>query len=109
MQEAKRISKNKSVGTLEMKPTIVNREICTSYLVEKVFPAIRSKFLGQRYITVLVQQDNARPHIYPEDPNIIAAGLSQNYSSAIKMVCKHPNSPDFNVLHLSFYNSIQSL
>lgn len=109
LQAAKRNSKNRPAGTMEMKPLTVTREVYTSYLVEKVFPAIRSKFPVQRNVPILVQQDNARPHINPDDPYVINAGLPYNNSSHIRMVSQPANSPDFNVLDLGFFNSIQSL
>ncbi len=109
MEAAQRNSKNRPAGTLEMKAIKVTREVYTSYLVEKVFPAIRNKFPVQRNVPIFLQQDNARPHIDPHDPNIVNEGLPSNSSSPIKILCQPANSPDFNVLDLGFFNSIQSL
>lgn len=75
LQEAKSLSKNRHAGTLEMKTVTATREVYTSYLKEKLFPSIRSKFPIQRYTPVSVQQDNNRSHISPENIHIIAAGL----------------------------------
>ncbi len=56
---------------------------------------------------IFIQQDNARPHVTPNDPEVVAAGLSGGWH--IKMRCQPPNSPDTNILDLGFFNSIQSL
>lgn len=47
-KEAKRNSKLLSVGMLETKPIVLNCELCTSYLLEKGFHGISSKFSVQR-------------------------------------------------------------
>ena len=109
MEAAVRSSKNRPAGTMEMKPINVTRDVYTEYLVDKVFPAIRSKFPAKRNTPILLQQDNARPHIHPNDPYIEAAGKSEGRSSDISIICQPPNSPDFNVLDLGFFNSIQSI
>lgn len=55
MQEAKRSSKNRPYGKLEMKIVTVTREVNTLYLREKIFPAIRFKLKIQIYTLVLVR------------------------------------------------------
>lgn len=44
MEAAQRSSKNRPSGTMEMKAVKVTREVYSSFLVNKVFPAIRAKF-----------------------------------------------------------------
>ena len=45
---AKRNSVNRVVGTLETKPlTSIRREVMRSYLIEKVLPAIKAKWLRE--------------------------------------------------------------
>ena len=104
---AQRNSRNRMAGTVELKPLNVTKEVYTDYLINKVFPAVRSKFPFKRYTTVSIQQDNARPHINPNDSAILEANKYDTHS--IKIVCQPPNSPDFNVLDLGFFNAIQSL
>ncbi|ETO76636.1 hypothetical protein F444_07974 [Phytophthora nicotianae P1976] len=53
------------------------------------------------------EQDNAKPHISPFDPDILAAGLEGGWS--IRLIFQPPNSPDLNVLDLGLFASIQSL
>lgn len=84
-EAAQRSSRNRPAGTLEMKAIKVTREIYKSYLLEQVFPAIRSKFPAQRNVPILVQQDNARPHIAPHDSNIVNAGFSSKSSFQLKL------------------------
>nr|CCA19012.1 mariner transposase putative [Albugo laibachii Nc14] len=53
------------------------------------------------------KEDNAKPHLPPNDPDIVAAGTDGGWN--IRLQCQPPNSPDFNVLYLGFFNSIQAL
>lgn len=55
LQEAKRSSKNRPYGKLEMKIVTVTREVYTLYLRENIFPAIRFKLPIQIYTLVLVR------------------------------------------------------
>lgn len=89
-----------------MKPLTVTRDVYTDSLVKKVFPAIRKYFPFQRRKQVLVQQDNARPHVRSNDPTVLRASRIGN--KKIMMVNQPPNSPDSNVLDLGVFNSLQS-
>ena len=104
--KAQRSSKNRKAGTIEIKPLNVTREVYSEYLLEKVFPAIRSKFPFQRHSPVYIQQDNARPHISPHDPQLLHE--SSRGHQPIRILCQPPNSPDLNVLDLGIFNSLQS-
>ena len=67
----------------------------TNILVKKVIPAIKEKWpAGSK--RCIIQQDNTNPHTTRED---IPMELSN----------QPPNSPDFNILDLGFFNSIQDL
>jgi hypothetical protein len=77
-EAAKRSSRNRSAGTL-----------------------VRSNR------NIKIQQDNARPHIKPTDPDFVAAVARSNFN--IQLLCQPANSPDMNVLDLGYFNSIQSL
>lgn len=104
---AKRNSKNRPAGTIEVKPITVTRDVYREYLENKVFPAIRSKFPFQRHTRVRLQQDNAKPHISENDDSILHQSFVN--SQRISILCQPANSPDLNILDLSFFNAIQSV
>jgi hypothetical protein len=78
------------------------------YMLNKVIPAILDKWpdedLGR---TIWIQQDNARPHILPNDPDFLKAVKQTDLD--IRLMQQLPNSPDINVLDLCFFRSLQSL
>jgi len=78
----------------------------TKILVEKVIPAMKKKWPA-RCKRCIIQQDNAKPHTSSAD-GAIAYALQH---SGIDMMLSNqpPNSPDFNVNDLRFFNAIQSL
>ena len=57
--------------------------------------------------TIYIQQDNAKPHILPDDQEFLAAVAKTRLD--IRLVQQPANSPDLNVLDLGFFNSLQSL
>ncbi|XP_013658179.1 uncharacterized protein LOC106362896 [Brassica napus] len=65
MQPAKRRSKNRDAGTLELKAsTSVKREDIRACLIEKVIPVIHERWpVEDRGKTIFIQQDNARTHV----------------------------------------------
>jgi hypothetical protein len=100
-------SKNREKGTLEVKPVKVTRDVMRNYLCELVVPAIQDKWPDEDVgRTIYVQQDNARPHILPNDEGFRQAVALTDLD--IKLVQQPPNSPDVNVLDLSFFSSLQS-
>jgi hypothetical protein len=80
-----------------------------SYLISKVLPAIKAKWLrednGNR--TIWIQQDNARIHV-PVDDIQFAISAAQTGLN-IRLINQPPNSPDVNCLDLGFFASLQSL
>lgn len=104
---AQRNSVNRPAGTPELKPLTVTREVYKSFLMHKVFPAIRQKFPVTHSNNVVIQQDNAKPHVSVNDPDILEAGSKQSWN--IVLQSQPANSPDFNILDLGFFNSIQNL
>lgn len=108
-QEAQRRSRNREAGTVEMKAiTSVKRETIKKFLVEKVVPAIQEKWpRSECEETIYIQQDNARTHVPPTDPDFVAAASQSRLD--IRLTCQPPNSPDFNILDLGFFRAIQSL
>lgn len=108
-EPAQRNSKNRAKGTLITKniESITARE-CKTMILENVIPAIKSKFpTSYKHKPIYVQQDNAKPHSSIDDDDIVAEGSRDGWS--IRLTSQPPNSPDFNVLDLGFFNSIQSL
>lgn len=105
MVPALRGSKHRPAGTLELKPVEVNKETYRAMLVNHVLPAIKSVWPGGR--EVVIQQDNAKPHISPDDPDFVRAATVDGWS--ISLDCQPAQSPDFNVLDLGFFHSIQTL
>ncbi|KAH9138153.1 hypothetical protein AeRB84_017485 [Aphanomyces euteiches] len=107
---AKRNSRNRVAGSPVLSTLTVTRDLYRKYLVEKVFPAIKSKWtwLDEDAVNdVFLQQDNARPHVRVDDPVITAAGESDGWS--IKIINQPPKSPDLNALDLGFFNAIQAI
>ncbi|XP_025876903.2 uncharacterized protein [Oryza sativa Japonica Group] len=106
---AKRSSVNRPAGTIEMKPIeSITKEVIRSFMIEKVLPAVRAKWPREDAgKPIYIQQDNARPHIAPDDRMFCEAAKQDGFN--IKLVCQPANSPDLNVLDLGFFNSIQSI
>ncbi|KAF0767358.1 hypothetical protein AaE_002856, partial [Aphanomyces astaci] len=74
-------------------------------IIDKVIPAILERFPPRTLARgVVIQQDNASPHRCVTTEVLAQRGLEK-----IRVENQPPNSPDFNVLDLGFFNSIQSL
>ena len=105
---AQRRSQNREKGTLETKNLVVTREVMREYFIEKLLPAIEllwpQEDVGK---TIFIQQDNAKPHLLPNDPAFAEAVANSRFK--IKLIQQPANSPDLNVLDLGFFRSIQSL
>ncbi|ETV70159.1 hypothetical protein H257_14324 [Aphanomyces astaci] len=56
-----------------MKPVSVTREVYMTMLLDNVIPAIKAKWPQGETKGVIIQQDNAKPHVPPSDPRIVAA------------------------------------
>ena len=105
--EAQRTSANRPAGTLITKAlTSVTTDVYRKWLIEWLLPAIKEKFPPSNRV-IKIQQDNARPHIQPQDSMFLQA--AQRLGLNVELVCQPPNSPDLNVLDLGYFNSIQSL
>ncbi|VFQ93768.1 unnamed protein product [Cuscuta campestris] len=106
-QEAQRSSKNRPAGTLETKaePT-VNRDVMKRMLLTNLIPAIKQKWPGSSR-DIIIQQDNAKPHVDGNDPEIVAAAQEGDWNIQLKF--QPPNSPDLNVHDLGFFRSIDSV
>lgn len=105
--EAQRNSCNRPAGTIETKPLNVKGDVFQDYLITKVIPAIKEKWIGRRSSSILIQQDNASPHNNATTDTINATGRSGGWN--IRMSNQPANSPDLNILDLGFFRAIQSL
>ncbi|XP_074291131.1 uncharacterized protein LOC141617897 [Silene latifolia] len=107
-EPAKRRSKNRAAGTLETKSIAsINKQVIKEMLIEKILPAITSKWPALLSKNIIIQQDNARPHLKSNDPDFLNAAQATGYN--ISLTQQPPNSPDLNILDLGFFRSIQSL
>ncbi|XP_057789696.1 uncharacterized protein LOC131006537 [Salvia miltiorrhiza] len=86
-EAAKRNSKNRSKGTMEVKP----------------IPNITKNIMME----CMNAKDNAKPHIKPDDPEFLAVANLDGFN--FQLVCQPANSPDTNVNDLGFFRAIQTL
>ncbi|XP_074310262.1 uncharacterized protein LOC141646106 [Silene latifolia] len=105
---AKRKSKNRTAGTLETKNIeSITKKVTKEMLISNVLPAIKAKWQDNTSKNVLIQQDNARPHITNMDEDFTRHANEDGWN--IQLTCQPPNSPDLNVLDLGFFRAIQAL
>ncbi|XP_057519712.1 uncharacterized protein LOC130800272 [Amaranthus tricolor] len=105
---AQRDSKNRPRGSIEIKPTeSVNQEVYRSMLIQQLIPTILRKWPSEGPSIIFIQQDNARVHITNDDP--IWQQHNRQGGLTFILTQQPPNSPDCNILDLSFFRSIQSL
>nr|XP_045083444.1 uncharacterized protein LOC123493618 [Aegilops tauschii subsp. strangulata] len=106
--EAQRTSHNRDRGTIELRPVKVTRHVCRDYLINKVIPAIQDKWPdGDEDTMIFIQQDNATPHVLPNDVGFLEAVAQTDLD--IRLLQQPPNNPELNVLDLCFHCSLQSL
>lgn len=108
-EPAKRSSKNRLKGTMGTTgiPN-VNRIEIQKMLFQNVISAIKYKWIKQRGLSnIIVQQDNARPHMAKHNLELLSDCQDGGWNICFR--CQPPYSPDFNVLNLGFFNSIQAL
>ncbi|KAI3940898.1 hypothetical protein MKW98_008270, partial [Papaver atlanticum] len=107
-EAAKRNIKNRAAGTMETKAMkFVTKEIIRNYMINELLLAIVEKWPFTTYKTVIVQQDNARPHVHENDEKFMQAVRSHGVD--IRLLSQPPNSPDLNVLDLGFFRAITAL
>jgi hypothetical protein len=105
-EAAKRNSVNRPRGALVTKSIPVNKETYLEYLRDELLPDIILKFPDLE-VPIIVQQDNAGPHVEENQEDFVNDAAVNGITISLR--CQPPNSPDFNVLDLGFFNSIQSL
>jgi hypothetical protein len=96
-------------GDMVMKPIQnITREVIRDFMINQVLPAIRAKWPREDVGNpIYIQQDNAPSHIKLDDPLFCDAARQDGFD--IRLICQPPNSPDFNILDLRFFQSIQSI
>jgi len=83
----------------------VNKDISRSFLITKVIPAIRRVWPREDAgKTILIQQDNARTCVAPNDLVFLEAVAQTGLN--IRIMNQPPNSPNMNVLDLGFFASL---
>ena len=109
-EPAKRSSKNRPAGAMETKPCAVDKAEYRRMMLENVLPSIWSKWprSGRSQGIVYIQQDNAKPHISPNDEQFNMETLKDT-GSDIRLTCQPPSSPDLNALDLGFFRASQTL
>ena len=85
----------------------MTEDVIRSCIIEKVLPAIRAKWPHDTKDVIFIQQDNAKPHIDPNDPEFLEVASSDGFN--INLSCQLPNSPELNVLDLGLFRPVQSL
>ncbi|KAL6563295.1 hypothetical protein OROHE_005882 [Orobanche hederae] len=107
-EAAVRASKNRPAGTIQLKPILsVTRDVVKEMMIKQVLPAIKAKCPPTSPKRIIIQQDNAKPHLHVNDLDFIAAATQDGWD--IQLRCQPPNSPDLNVLDLGFFRAIDSL
>ncbi|CAH9116606.1 unnamed protein product [Cuscuta europaea] len=105
---AKRSSKNRPAGTLETKASVsITRLVIKEMILNELLPAIKQTWPDADNRRVIIQQDNARPHIDINDPDFVREGTKDGWN--IQSTCQPPNSPDLNVLDLGFFRTIDAI
>ncbi|XP_066384659.1 uncharacterized protein [Miscanthus floridulus] len=90
-------------GDLVMKPmTSITRDVIRDFMINQVLPAIRAKWLREDVgKPIFIQQDNAPSHLKLDDSLFCEAVKQEGFD--IRLICQPPNSPDFNILDLGFF------
>jgi hypothetical protein len=102
---AKRGSKNRDAGTEFLRPKVVDGEAWRDMMLQNVIPAVKACF-GHAKRSVVLQIDGAKPHIKGSIQAAIAAACKSGGFN-INLRQQPANSPDFNVLDLGFFSSLQ--
>ena len=103
---AKRSSKNRAAGTMEVKCVNVTKARYREMLISDLLPAIREKWPTGNQYPIKLQHDNSRAHISHNDPIFMAESMRDGYVITIEP--QSPNSPDTNTLDLGLFRAIQS-
>jgi hypothetical protein len=112
-----RNSRHRPVGTLEWKSLSLVKVVYGGFLFNKVVPSSILRLWPQDNRCIQIQQDNATPHLSPEEfqakwlelkndlQNTHGGGLDWDF----ELYCQPTKSPDMNVNNLCFFASLQVL
>ncbi|XP_074347665.1 uncharacterized protein LOC141686536 [Apium graveolens] len=107
-EPAARASKNRARGVIEVKPIeSITKIVIKQCLIEKIILAIKAKWPSDFNEHIVIQQDNARPHIGDNDQDFIKVAKDGEFY--ITLANQPPNSPDLNINDLGFFRIIQGL
>ena len=106
LEPAQRASRNRPRGTLVVKNVTVDAQAYFDMLCDNVLPAIHQKFPNLE-AKILIQQDNAGPHLDPLDATWREAVGSSGVD--IELYNQPANSPDLNINDLGFFRAIESI
>lgn len=105
---AVRTTANQTAGDIIIKPAkSVTKDAIREKIVNCLIPAIKAKWPSWATKCIFIQQDNARPHISPNDPAFLAVANSDGFN--IQLTYQPAQSPELNCLDLGFFNAIQSI
>lgn len=105
--EQAKSSINRQAGTLKAK-LITSIGVIQEFMIENVLPAIQANWPCEDVNDpIYIQQDNAPSHLELDDPLFVEAAKQGGFD--IWLICQPPNSPEFNILDLSFFRAIQSI
>lgn len=105
---AARGSRYRPRGTIEIKPVDVNRNVYFDMLISEFIPSVLTKHpnISNLESPITAQQDNAKPHIFPDDVDFVSACEDQGL--LLRMVNQPPNSPDFNINDLGLFRALDA-
>ncbi|KAK9668321.1 hypothetical protein RND81_13G051400 [Saponaria officinalis] len=105
---AQRASKNRPRGVLETKAIEkITKQVTRECLITKVIPAIKEKWPANGSNYIIIQQDNAKPHISNDDHEFQNAANSDGFH--IQLQNQPSMSPYLNINDLGFFRIIQKL
>ncbi|KAK9668941.1 hypothetical protein RND81_13G097300 [Saponaria officinalis] len=82
----------------------ITKQVTKECIIEQVIPAIKSKWPEGASKHILIQQDNARPHIKNNDPDFMAVANTDGFK--IELIFQPPNSPDLNYNDLGYFRAL---
>ncbi|XP_057811565.1 uncharacterized protein LOC131025793 [Salvia miltiorrhiza] len=95
-------------GTLETKPVqSITQQVTRQMFINKIIPAVMTKWPRNASKLIFIQQDNAKPHITDSDLEFRQAATQNGFD--IRLIQQPPNSPDTNVNDLGWFRAIQSI
>ncbi|XP_074347326.1 uncharacterized protein LOC141686174 [Apium graveolens] len=107
-EPAVRASKNRAWGVIQMKPIeSITKTVIKACLLEKIIPSIMAEWPSGCDKHIVVQQDNASPHINDNDLDFVDVAQSDGFN--ITLANQPANSPDLNINDLGFFRIIQGL